>query len=908
MPPRPGGLWAPMIDTVLGHYRILEKLGAGGMGVVYKARDLHLDRFVALKVLPPEELADPDPSRGSGSPGATSRAERRQRFTQEAKAASSLNHPNIITIHDVNSDGGVDFIAMEFVQGQSLDQLIPPKGMPLNDALRLAAQVADALAAAHAIGVVHRDIKPSNIMVGEQGRVKVLDFGLAKLKGLVGESGPETAVTAMRTEVGRIVGTLHYMSPEQAQGRSVDERSDIFSFGSMLYEMLCGQRPFQGDSAITTLAAIIEKEPPPLPVGVPATVEEVLERCLRKDPSKRYQHIADVAVELQGLDDESVSKPRRFRARGAAARRWRWFAAAGASLLALAAAVWFVVTRWERPLPPPSLVTLTSYPGEEDAPALSPDGKQVAFSWNGGKGGNTHIYVQLVGDTRAAELTTDPRNDVNPCWSPDGRRIAFLRRGSKPLVSVITLTSPLPGGSEQLLREMAPLPTLNGAMSWSPDGQYLLVSLGSSPRGPVTVPGLPWGLYLVPVAGGEPRRLTSPPTPLVDWHPHFSPDGRWLAFSRTNVGVASGDLYVLPLTKDWRSAGPPSKLTREPVVVSGLAWTTDGKEIVYGATVGFLLTRLHRVPVDGKHPPERIELAGLSASLPTISQDRLAFARNLTDYDIWRFDVERGGAEPLIRSSFSEWTPQFSPDGRKVAFTSNQDQHGGEIWIANADGSNPWQLTRGPHVNQGSARWSPDGGQLAFDSQAEDGSLHVYTIDAAGGPARELTAAGMNGAQPSWSRDGRWIYFTSSRTGRFEIWRCPFPGGTAEQWQQMTTGGGWVAFESSDGRTLYYSDPISTFAVGGRLHAKPLDGGPDQILAQGVREFAVAENGIFYVGAAARDGKLPLLFYDVKSRTSRELGRVVWAMGLTASPDGKSVLYSASLYSGKDLMLIDNFR
>ncbi len=355
-----------MIGNILGHYRVLEKLGEGGMGVVYKARDLHLDRFVALKVLPPEELADADPSAGSGSARATSRAERRQRFTQEARAASSLNHPNIITIHDVNSDGGVDFIAMEFVQGQSLDQLIPPKGMRLNDALRLAAQVADALAAAHAIGVVHRDVKPSNIMVGEQGRAKVLDFGLAKLKGLVGESGSETAVTALRTGVGRIVGTLHYMSPEQAQGKSVDERSDIFSFGSMLHEMLSGQRPFQGESAVTTLAAIIEKEALPLPAEVPADVQKVVARCLRKDPSRRYQHMAEVSAQLQELrrgerfEAETAAHQARRRSPVALDRRGRLVAAGPRGGRVVRG-----VTLATRPLPPPSLVTLTSYPGRK---------------------------------------------------------------------------------------------------------------------------------------------------------------------------------------------------------------------------------------------------------------------------------------------------------------------------------------------------------------------------------------------------------------------------------------------------------------------------------------------------------------------------------------------------------------
>jgi eukaryotic-like serine/threonine-protein kinase len=877
-----------MTGKVLGHYRILEKLGEGGMGVVYKAEDLHLDRFVALKVLPPEELTDP---------------ERRQRFAQEAKAASSLNHPNIVTIHDVSSDGGVDFIAMEYVQGKTLDQLIPSKGMRINDALKIAVQVADALAAAHAIGVVHRDVKPSNVMVGDQGRVKVLDFGLAKLKGLVGESGSETAATAPRTEAGRIVGTLHYMSPEQAQGRRVDERSDIFSFGSMLHEMVSGQRPFRGQSAVTILAAIIEKEAPPLPAEIPADVQKVVARCLRKEPSRRFQHMADVGVELQELREESDPNQTPLPARAGTFRWRRWIAAGGVSALVLAAAAWFLMSGGARTLPPASLVQLTSYPGTEDAPALSPDGKQVAFSWNGEKEDNYDIYVQFVGDTSASRLTTDPGEDRSPCWSPDGRRLAFRRRGS-PGSSIIVLVSPL-GGPEQRLGEVPGLPPANTGMSWSPDGRFLAVGRGTTPRSALEAPSAP-GTYLVPLSGGEPRRITSPQPPEVDRFPQFSPDGTRLAFVRSNLALSTGDIYVQPLGSDYEPAGAPQRLTRDRAMRGRITWTPDGKTLVFSAMVGSL-TRLYRMPVEGDQPPERIELAGHGATFPTISAHRLAFSRSLMDTDIWRFRAE-SGSEPLIRSSFTEWAPRFSPDGQKVAFSSNRNGNSGEVWVADADGSNPRQLTRGPGLNQGSPRWSADGRQLAFDSQGPDGSFDIYTIDSTGGQPRRLTSSPSSEFQPSWSRDGRWIYFQSDRAGRLQIWRCPFPGGAADQWQQMTTGGGEVAFESSDGKTLFYTE--LAMSQGDRaLYARPLAGTTEpKLIEKATRGFAVVEEGIFYLGTAGKDGKLPLRFYDLKSGARRELTKLASSGELTASPDGKSVLYTASLYSGKDLMLIENFR
>jgi serine/threonine protein kinase/Flp pilus assembly protein TadD len=278
-----------MVGQTVSHYRVLEKLGQGGMGVVYKARDTHLDRFVALKVLPPERVSDP---------------ERKRRFVQEAKAASALNHPNIITIYDISSDRGVDFIAMEYVPGKTLDQLIGRKGLPVGEALKYAVQIADALARAHGAGIVHRDLKPSNIMVDEHGQVKVLDFGLAKLIETApsGEDEPTRTIQA-QTEEGSIVGTVAYMSPEQAQGLKVDARSDIFSFGAVLYEMLSGRRAFQGDTKLSTLTAILREEPKPLSdtvKGLPAELERIVTKALVKAPGDRYQHTDDLLVDLKG--------------------------------------------------------------------------------------------------------------------------------------------------------------------------------------------------------------------------------------------------------------------------------------------------------------------------------------------------------------------------------------------------------------------------------------------------------------------------------------------------------------------------------------------------------------------------------------------------------------------------------
>src|SRR5512136_944555 len=324
-----------MIGKTLDHYQITEKLGEGGMGVVDNARDTHLDRFVAIKVLPAEKVAD---------------ADRKRRFVQEAKAASALNHPSIITIYDIDQADGVDYIAMEYIAGKTLDELIPRKGMRLSLALKYAVQIADALARAHGAGIIHRDLKPSNVMVDEHGLVKVLDFGLAKLTEA---SGPEAETAATRTGEGTVLGTAAYMSPEQAEGKHIDPRSDIFSFGSLLYEMLTGQRAFQGDTPLSTIVSVLREEPKPisqLVEDLPQELERVIRRCLRKDPEHRFQTMADLKVALEELKEESESGKPASVPVAEKKRSWPWFwVVAGAALLLSAVLFWPL-----RKAPPPS--------------------------------------------------------------------------------------------------------------------------------------------------------------------------------------------------------------------------------------------------------------------------------------------------------------------------------------------------------------------------------------------------------------------------------------------------------------------------------------------------------------------------------------------------------------------------
>ena len=354
------------------------------MGVVYKARDTQLDRVVALKVLPAEKTSD---------------SERKRRFVREAKAASALNHPNIVTIYEIGSEAGIDFIAMEYIAGRTLDRMIPRQGMPPEEVLRCGVQMADALAAAHNAGIIHRDLKPANVMVADSGLLKVLDFGLAKLTETTGPEEATQTMGSQSTEDGHIVGTIDYMSPEQAQGMKLDARSDIFSFGAVLYEMLTGRRAFSGDTRLSTLAAILNSEPQPLVNETPSReLDRIITRCLRKDPRRRFQTMADLKVVLEELKEESGSG--RLRAPGERPPRKLYsqtVAAVMATVALVSAGAWLLLRSRTVPAPKDrNLRQLTYDAGESTNPALSTDAKLVVYQSDRAGSGRCDIWVQQM--------------------------------------------------------------------------------------------------------------------------------------------------------------------------------------------------------------------------------------------------------------------------------------------------------------------------------------------------------------------------------------------------------------------------------------------------------------------------------------------------------------------------------
>ncbi len=851
-------------------YQVISKLGAGGMGEVYLAEDTRLGRRVALKVLP-RELADD--------------AAGKARLIHEARAASALNHPNIVTLHDIGSEGGIDFLVMEYLAGKPLTEMIPRRGMPVKEALRCAVQIADALASAHAEGIVHRDLKPGNVMVTEEGLAKVLDFGLAK-KFVV---GPEAETETKLTTEGAVLGTVAYMSPEQAEGKPVDARSDIFSFGALLYEMVTGRRPFERDSNLSTLAAILHQEPKPVHEVAPQTpleLEQIIARCLRKDPTRRFQHIDDVRVELEELRQETgvpapqTGVPRR--------RRWLSVLVAIAVVLALSLIWW-----WRQPPAAGELraVPLASFAGRTWGPSLSPDGNRVAFVWNGEKQDSSQIYVMQIGGGAPVRITNQAGLPFSLAWSPDDRHIAFLRRfeGDR---SAIMLVPPF-GGPERKLAEIA------GALcclSWTPDARWLAFPARNSPQEPSCV-------WVLSVDTGERRRLTFPrvaPGCLGDWFPSFSPDGRTLAFGRyVKSWVASP--YALSLSRDLTPEGEPRRLTdRVYGEVFGIAWLPGGGEIVFSAGPDGAHS-LWRLAVSGRSDPVRLPYAAEDADSPVIARRRLVYGWFKRETNLWRLDTRTGERTMLIGSASARHNdfPQYSPNGHKIAFNSTRSGSL-EVWRCDADGSDCLQLTSYGGPQLGTPRWSPDGQSIAFDCRVT-GQPTVYIVGADGGTPRLLA---QDAYVPSWSRDGRWIYFASGRSGRVEVWKMPAAGGPAAQ---VTRNGGGAAFESGNGKYLYYDKDLMAFGTDS-LHRVPVEGGEEVQVVPTLQywaNFGVTAKGVYFMPDSRT-----IRFLDPGSGRVSTLATLEKdaEFGLCVSPDDRFVVWPQQDRQSSELMLVDNFR
>jgi serine/threonine protein kinase/Tol biopolymer transport system component len=746
------------------------------MGVVYKAEDTKLGRTVALKVLPPERVADPN---------------RKRRFIQEARAASALNHPNIITIHDIDEAEGVHFIAMEYVQGKTLDRLIARHGLRLNEALKYAVQMAAALAKAHSAGIVHRDLKPTNVMVTDDGLVKVLDFGLAKLTEAAPTSEAETIATVGPvTEEGTIVGTVGYMSPEQAEGKPVDARSDIFGFGSVLYEMLTGQRAFQGETKASTIAAILREEPKLLSQaveGLPRELERLVKRCLRKDREHRFQTMADLKVALEEMKEESDSGELAERVTTVGQNQALPYATAGRALLIGGALIVLVglllglnvggLRDRLLPKPPPELSqrALTANLSENAVVwgAISPDGKYLVYSDMAGM----HLKLVETEETRLIPQPQGPAPDPAGWW---------------------------PG-------------------AWFPDGtKFLATGIEATPLG-----GSTYALWVVSVMGGPPRKLRGDAS-----FGSVSPDGSLIAFT-TGVGfMAYGEVWVVGAQgEEARKLVPAS----EDDGYHPTAWSPDGRRVVY--------RRYHRSPGRAECSIETRDLKG-GPPTTVLSDPRLCRLRshwwspegrliftmpepepNQNDENLWEIRVDTRTGKPLSKPRrITNWAgvvPEASgatADGKSLTITKWTDQaavYVGELEASGRRLKQPRRLTLEKSNDYPSA-WTPDSKAVLFVSdrnRTQDIFRQSINQDSA-----EQVVTGPNYKDgPVVSPDGSWILYREHPANKpTRIMRVPVSGGTS----QLVLEGGNInghacakspatlcvySEETSDGKQLIFS-------------------------------------------------------------------------------------------------------
>ena len=658
----------------LGVYRIETLVGAGGMGEVYRARDTKLQRDVAIKALPEAFARD---------------TERLARFEREARTLASLNHPNIAQIYGFEESDGIKALVMELVEGPTLADRIAQGAVPLDEALRIATQIADALEAAHDRGVIHRDLKSANVKLRRDGTVKVLDFGLAKRPS--GTDARDVRVDLLTgsglTGDGVILGTVGYMSPEQAAGRATVFASDQFSFGVILFELLTGRRPFARDTSVETLSAIIRDDPPPIGTinpAVPDSLQRLVERCLAKQPQHRYTDTRQIAVELGRIREVRPEDTRDGASAVDAAARLAFGSArrcgggrrpdSRSSRVVAAFIVFWYASRPDAPVPGEirlEAVPFTSYTGHEAEPTLSPDGSHVAFTWDGENQDNHDIYVKAIGAEQPLRLTTDRARDGSPAWSPDGTRIAFLR--DKPGGGSEVRLIPPTGGAEHTIGEVQGL--ANQGLSWSPDGRSLAVVDRSSP-------GERLGIFVLNIVSGAKTELTSPP---ISRHaagllarrsdPRLHPAAprpvfgafvhvvarRWgrAETGRANQVQGGVDWPGLPAGRRYFSPRcPGGRRSAQAIVVWNsrcLLWrvpSTAGQPALWPGPRGPVDVAVSR----GRTPPR-------------------LFAGGDATWDIWRLDLQLGPATEEAQTRFVPSTkpdanPQFSPDGERVAFTS----------------------------------------------------------------------------------------------------------------------------------------------------------------------------------------------------------------------------------------------
>lgn len=846
----------------LGHFQILQKIGEGGMGVVYRARDRKLGREVAIKMLPAGLTGDP---------------ERLSRLQGEARALAQLNHPNVASIYGVEESNGQYAVVMELVEGQTLAGRIAKGALSLREALPIATRIAEGLEDAHQRGIVHRDLKPANVKVDEEGRVKILDFGLAKaLHNDIEPGGPSVPAA---TGTGIVMGTLAYMSPEQARGERVDVRSDIWSFGAVLFEMLSGRRPFGGETGPDKVAAVLKEEPDweALPAPLPDILRDLLGRCLRKDRKLRVQSIGDARIALQEASEASETKPN---PPSQHPRRTMAPVLAGlvAGALVGSLAVWVIRPASAVELPLRRFTIQTPVPidnrsyGSSPA-AISPNGKHVVFVSQGSQGG---LWIHDL-DQPSARLISGSGGAQSPFWSPDGETVAFFDKTHIAKVQA-------KGGYPVRVCELPTAPDYGG--TWSHDGESIVFAAGNPSR-----------LYGVPAAGGTAKPLLSEEAVAEALRsagqggqgyfarPHFLPlRGRVLAYSVGYVNprlllhdlrsgkiglVGSGnshfyaepgyllsnpaggdDLWAVPLSLGSLKAGGEAFR----VAAGGMkpSVSRDGT-LVYVDSPSEQLAWFDRGGKQGKAIGEPVQ----GVFYPAISPDGRRVAvetHENANLDLWVQDLERGSRTRLTTDPATDNLPTWSPAGEEIVFGSYRSGTM-DIWLRRADGGNEERMVFGASQNERVSDWSRDGDFILFTVDKKDGGSDLwYLARSANGKwePRSFLATPAAEAAAKFSPDGRYVTYLSDESGRMELYVRAFPRGEGK-WA-ISSNGATQPRWSRDGKEIFYVE-------NGSLVAVPVTTEPAFSAGAGIRLFAHHAFG--------RLGREP--FYDVTTDRQRIL-------------------------------------
>jgi eukaryotic-like serine/threonine-protein kinase len=800
--------------TRLGPYEIQSPIGAGGMGEVYKARDTRLDRTVAIKILPPDVSADPD---------------RRARFEREAKAVAALNHPNIVTIYAVEDADGVPFFSMEYVDGRTLAQLIPPRGLPLDEVLRITIPLTDAVAAAHERGILHRDLKPANVMMTAEGRVKVLDFGLAKLKEAVVEADDGARPTAEATGEGRILGTVAYMSPEQAEGKELDQRSDIFSLGVLLYEMVTGQRPFKGETSVSIISSILKDTPGSITdfrPDVPRDLARIIKRALNKDPEHRYQTAKDLRNDLEDLQRD-LDSGELLRLPGGPAEsgaRWRRLSLFAGALLAVV-----------------SLAVLGTW-------------------WAFGvlKSPEQAVRARAFDDFTLTRLTTEQVSDYTAAVSDDGRFVAygFVEQGREGL-RVRQVETPT------AVQVVPPADVRYWGVTFSPDGNRLYYAVSTEGSDTET-------LYEVSVLGGSPRRVLED----VSCRIGFSPDGTRFAFVR-KLPQKGAAVIVANTDGTGERVLAARSIPNEFSTGVDVAWSGDGRLISAAIYDGSHRTIV--VTVDAATGAVQ-EVGGKkwddvwSIAWPRDGSHLIIAATDRAVDDarqIWEVALPSGPARRITKDVASYQIVALTPDARTLVTV--REEWRGTLWVgpsAQPDraariGSVPDTVSWGMRTP---IRWTADG-RILFTANV-GGNYDIWAVRPDGGDLRQLTTQPGVDGYPTPAPDGRYIAFLSDRDGHVRVWRMESDGGR----QTLLTPGSnvWSPLLGPDGRSVFY---VRHDQPGFPLYKVPVDGGAPVLLAGSPAEVPAGQRWEVQAGfepeELSPDGTLILGSYTDERRRRR---------------------------------------